>query len=842
MPPPVRECLVVALLLVASAHAGFVMLRDWHGPALTLTNELYVPAALFAQGRGFVNPPLDELPGLREFLYWQGDATAWSPESLPETFSSTELDTYQRYHRYLIYGMGFTWRLLGVSWDAAKYYVVFLYVASVLAAYALLRTGLNRPLAFAGTLAFALSPTVLDVVYNVRDFSKAPFILALLALMMYLVRAPRSRKHWLIACVALGIVTGIGLGFRRDLLVCPPAVLAVLLFAPRPGGRALLERGAGILCFVLAGLVFSAPILESFRERGSLVYHDALMGTATEHDERIGLGLATYEKSPLKHDLYISITADLYAERVLGPNAESRPNPSLVEQSRLYFWSVLKMFPADFIARAWQTVFRVAEGVEYAEYQGIHPFPLLHGPGALVEAFAYRWGAYTLLFALLLLACIDMRIAIISTALYAYFSGITSLQYEARHAFHMVAPTYGLYLIPLQFGVAAWRKRVWTVDGRGAVLRRSSMRAGACFVLLIILVGAPLQAARAYQRGNLLQYERQLEQAALERIELRELDTSYGKLFRPEPPLLIGSDLPFEPYRRPLGEFLMVELEAYAPPMPIYIAYESSWGRHNYGGFMRALPAGGEPGGTLRYFFPAIEYRDDRDWSRFSGIAIPAEYGNPVRGLYRVTNKNDFAFHLNFALPENEEARVHAQRLRFPWNGPAPLSYWTFDDVHRGLMMAWTDFLLGNYDKARAQIDAFDNAVYFPFEVFHARLDLLGTEDDFGQYMAMAIEGMQRWPMDFSVAMSVNHAMMARFGLDERVPYWQQAEAEAPDSAAPPMMLGFTFAGLRRYEEAEKAFRRAKAIVGDKFGVDKHIAQMQMRKQQAATGQDPGGY
>jgi len=839
-PPSVFfELLAVAALVLLSAYCGAFMLRGWNGPALTLTNELYIPAALFAQGRGFIQPPLDELPGLREFLYFQNESREWKPESLPETFSKTEMDTYERYHRYLIYSMGVVWRLFGVSWDAAKILVIGVYTATVLAAYAMMRVGLGRPLALLGAAAFAFSPAVLDIVYNVRDFSKGPFIVALLALLLYVLRETRPRRRWYAACAALGVVVGIGLGFRRDLLVCPPAVLAVLLIAPRPAASALADRAGGIVCFALVAVFCALPILESFRERGSLVYHDALMGTATEHDARMGLGMASYEKSPLKHDLYISITADLYTERVAGPPVSTQNVFSGVQQAPFHFWALMRMFPADFIGRAWQAVIRVAEGVENSMYQEAHPLRWLHFAGNIWSIFAVSFGPMAVLAALLSIAAVNLRFALAAAALFAYFGGITSLQYENRHAFHMMAPAFGLYLVPVQCSLSAWRARatgspLWPPGG----LRRVVLFA-------LALVGAaalPLTAASALQNAHLAAYEARLESATLEPIPVVGEEIDFGTLYRPETPLIIGADIPFEPYRRPMSEYLMVELEPYHAPMPIYIAYESTWGRHDFGGFLRAWPCEGEPGGPVRYFFPAIECRDGRDWSRFVGIGFLKEHGNPILGLYRVADGASLDFHLNIALADDPAKRVRVQPLRMPWTRLQPDNWSPPSGQHNKMQSAWWTLRLGDSKGARAQIADFPYSSVFPMEVLSADAELLLAEQGFDAFFNKLTEGMQRWPMDFSLALSAQNVMISTHTLQERIAYWRQATEAAPMAVAPWMFLGFVYAGNRQYVDARAAFERAKVIAGSRFGIDELIQREAQRIEQQATGQEPGGF
>ena len=185
------DALLLALLAAAACFQGFRLLRDWNGPAGSLTNEMYIPAVCFAQGRGFINVPIDDVPGLRDFLYFRSPALAPGAcaEAKPCAWGAS-----QPYHRYLNCYVGVFWRIFGVSWDAMKIPVVCMLAIFIALNYALFRLAMRPPLAFLLTAALLASGTVSYTLPVLRDFSKGPFFLAvILVLGMLLKRPPPSR-------------------------------------------------------------------------------------------------------------------------------------------------------------------------------------------------------------------------------------------------------------------------------------------------------------------------------------------------------------------------------------------------------------------------------------------------------------------------------------------------------------------------------------------------------------------------------------------------------------------------------------------------------------------------
>ncbi|HMK96166.1 MAG TPA: hypothetical protein VK425_01405, partial [Acidimicrobiales bacterium] len=126
--------------------------------------------------------------------------------------------------------IGLIWRVFGISWAAVIPLFSLFYGATVALYYAVSRLLVGRILSTALSLALSISPVQLAMLTNFRDFSKAPFILAAILLGAMVARRRLSPRGLVSVSVLAGVVTGIGLGFRPDILETAPFfVVAVLI-------------------------------------------------------------------------------------------------------------------------------------------------------------------------------------------------------------------------------------------------------------------------------------------------------------------------------------------------------------------------------------------------------------------------------------------------------------------------------------------------------------------------------------------------------------------------------------------------------------------------------------
>ena len=226
---------MTVFLVVVSGSWGYLTVSGLTpGPEHGDSEFMIVSAALWATGHTFSivpNPFMSIPPAFLDFLTHKTDAL--QTNQFPhELFLPLPGETKFIYDRlYLLYAMGILWRIVEISWSSLNILVSFFAGLTAAITYGIFRLGMGRSIAFVGTLLFVSSPLFLTELPALRDFCKAPFILgALLAIGYLLSRSPR-KPGLVVLAAAIGLFTGIGMGFRQDIIIVLPPLVVSLLFA-----------------------------------------------------------------------------------------------------------------------------------------------------------------------------------------------------------------------------------------------------------------------------------------------------------------------------------------------------------------------------------------------------------------------------------------------------------------------------------------------------------------------------------------------------------------------------------------------------------------------------------
>src|SRR5262249_22623926 len=243
-------------------------------------------------------------------------ADRMSCDDLPRTATLGPPNFTQSLYRYMTLAVGVTWRLFGVSWASLSLLLGVLYGATAAVVYALFRLGAPRWPAAVGTALMIASPLQLRYLPQLRDYAKAPFMLALILTLALLVVRPLTRTRLLVLAAAYGAVTGIGFGFRNDLLIAllPFAATVLYSLAPSSGISARQKLAALVLC----GAVFATsawPIIRSYRG-GSNTGHVALLGLTSHFDAPLGVTPSIYDWGAVYDDGLAKKIISTYATRV----------------------------------------------------------------------------------------------------------------------------------------------------------------------------------------------------------------------------------------------------------------------------------------------------------------------------------------------------------------------------------------------------------------------------------------------------------------------------------------------------------------------------------------------
>lgn len=676
------EIFLLLVMALASWRAGSTRLEDWNGPAGSLSNELFIPAIMMNAGMGFVNVDPSEIPGLRDFLEFR--TQKFDPAPLAGFQNVKDLHPFQEYHRYLIYSTAFVWRILGIEWDAVKVLILFYLFLAAAAVYGICRLCMNPLISLAAALAFVYAQPVLWTLPILRDFVKAPFILALILLLGITVRYRLTTLLYFLVVAASGLVLGVGLGFRRDMIVFVPVVLFFLLVCRLDARKGGVWRRPAAAVFLLFLFVFSAwPVHKALYRDGYVAAHDTIMGLASFSDHDLGvIAPASYEKHYLLNDLYCTLKAHDAARRGVTFSPEvykkrcNEPEFDL-EMKQAYVTKILETFPGDMLTRAYAAVVRIATAIVAS------PYPIVH--------FFENWGVWFTVGGLLLVAAGSPMRAWLVLLLLCYFCGYTSIQFAVRHAFHMSFVPYffaGLvvqYLLKLAAGFLPGRFRSTFGEDLRTFGRKVVKCAGYCTLFCVISGGGlimPLIAARAWQYEQVNSLKNSYIKAPMTPLSHKTLSWDGRTLFMP-----VGGRACH--LCQTMGLIVDIETRLIAAslrkvdiPLDLKLVYEwdgRSWDFSAPATFgLRDIQTPGD----LKYFFPVHETSTCTDWNHFVGISLPDEQAHFFEGFLEVQNLENLELLVNMAVPEEEARFIDAQYLKVPDEGGEWTPYNVYEDFN----------------------------------------------------------------------------------------------------------------------------------------------------------------
>jgi hypothetical protein len=499
------------------------------------------PAAMMACGRGFTMPPASLEPAAAFFLRHRpaldsADLRDVGTEPAPPIAHA---------ERYGLWLAAQVFRVAGVSWRSVDLYVGALFGMSLALAWALFRLVTGPALATAGIVMLAWS-NQLPALSSFRDYGKQPAFYALfLALGWLLVRAMKRDPRIDRAAAVTGLLVGIGLGFRVDVLVFVPAVLLVLALAPTPWTRAgLRRRAANAALFVGTALVAGAPVLVSMSQ-GSNSPHVVVLGLMQSFNRTLGLDAAPYDIGDAYDDLYGSLLIASHAE-ITGATAPPRYGSAAYDRagSRLLA-DLAAWFPADVLVR---TIGATAQVIRY-------PFDgYARGSHRTIEPFnQQRWFAKTgewrdrlmaplegremfvVALALGLVLSRNWALGLAAVALVWYFCGYAMLQFSRRHTFHLDLIPIGILLVAARLGVDAAGRFVRdpraTLDLVRATAWPRARAAGLALLVVIVLAWGSLLGLRWQQQRQLrVAIEQMLDGPWQEGLAVHEPRTSYLRI------------------------------------------------------------------------------------------------------------------------------------------------------------------------------------------------------------------------------------------------------------------------------------------------------------------------
>ncbi len=716
------ECVIALLVFVAAGLGGYAYLRDDRikvRPDATPDDYSVLPALLWATGHG-LSFTVDPLAHCAAFLRQEQDSL--DPSAVPNDlacFPAIAKSVQDRENIY--YLVGIVWRVFGISWHNVKVILAFIFALNAVLAYGIFRFGMNRLLSVVGTALTMASPIMLREAPWLRSVCKAPFILASI-LLICVVLTNRLRPRTLLPLALLmGVVVGVGFGFRQDLLICMPATLTALALGARvEGGHQLLHRalacmlatlGFGVCAWVpismtrdtggnnafyltqgfsancIAAADLKTPFYAVLTDTDDYLVHAFMVDYASKQ-HRVGL------------DNFRSVAAMRLAHfATMLQCAPARAVPDLLTNSppgdlelgavkgeaigRDLVRSLLTRFPGDVIARWYGAALRVVRGVSGMPQsrEEVPVFETMQKAYQPVANHLTRYGLWYALAVLLIVSARSVWLALCIAGLVLWFGGYVSLEFQPRHAFHLSflgfwfplcllgAIVRGLHALH-RMSAGAALPAIRNVRGWLPYAGRMALFA----VVTVAALASVLALARYVQASQTRALHEQYAHADLETWAYEvQTDTGHDVYVPQDLPafrqtlggrigeMLAGYGLPAVVGPNVRSEYLAVDLECNGNN--VFLAYEGL-----ADGFHYEIPHP-HGGSHVRVFVPVFKYSDsfrEREPSSasfvFNGFRLGPDL--TLKGMSRVRNADDFPMLLTVALTDDPN------ETRWEWELP----------------------------------------------------------------------------------------------------------------------------------------------------------------------------
>lgn len=374
---------------------------------------------LDACGREYIHP-VNPDPELSQFLNKKSDT--FSCSSLKNTYIETTSgwELFEFTQQYLSKLVSNYWQITGnISWSGLTPLFSGYYALTIFLIFLLLSLLFSPWLSFVAVyITFPAHNVALSTLHYFRDFSKAPFTVIILGLIIwFLLKKKPTRLFFLSISLGIGVVVGIATGFRTDPIVLLPLFVFILILTPfyfTQGWKK--DLGVKILCvFVLmGGLLLSKPTLpENFNFHSTM--HVVSLGLMTQFTNNLHLKEDGYSLGKVYQDGFMYRLTRFYEKWKDKPE---KPFEFVVSSghsraSLNYYLDVIRHFPADFWNRITSAVLMTGSRKPLSLY--------LHF--LLFFMILYRF---------------NKRIFWVVLFGWAYLYGLHSVQYSSRHYFHVL--------------------------------------------------------------------------------------------------------------------------------------------------------------------------------------------------------------------------------------------------------------------------------------------------------------------------------------------------------------------------------------------------------------------
>lgn len=407
------------------------------------------------------------------------------------------------------------WKFTGVSWSKLNVFYAMFYAASVCLAYLIFRTALHKFIALPLAVFILGSSYHLYYLRHFRDFAKEPFYLFMVLGTILMAQGFTERKAERIWGAVCGLILGIGIGFRMDLYIFIPPMLASIIFL---SNGLLKDKLITVGIFLFSFLIAGFSVLKTGFTGNTNGPHVILMGLAPIFREYMHIKPSIYETVYAWSDLIPPQMTNAYANLVLQDERIAGTSTTASDKMGIkYFFDIVFNFPADIIARLFGAVtstFGVALGYTNIEC----PYPIKI-PIEYINAIKVKVGLalglqkYSALYvvgAIMFLGRRDIKLGLTLFAAFIYLAGYTMLQFDPRHYFHLEFITLlacGVLIQAVLAGGVGLFGSIFKHMPHDKWMAASDMkifiRNGIIFLAVTGFVCiAPLKLARIYQQHN----------------------------------------------------------------------------------------------------------------------------------------------------------------------------------------------------------------------------------------------------------------------------------------------------------------------------------------------------
>lgn len=488
------EAAWVAIIAVIAGWWGTRYVTQFRasGGTQSFYQEYFEPAVMAACGRGFVSA-VQVPPALDDFLHQRTDSfdCAQLPADAPLNPASS---VYQYAWFYLMWMVALFWKIAGISWSGMAPLFGALFATVIVLAYVIFRLAVPAWIASAAAAALTISILHLTNLPHLRDYAKAPFMLALFLILVWIVTHPPAPRQLFAWCAAYGLVLGVGYGFRTDFLASiPPLLVTVIAFLPGFRPRELAAKVGAVAAAMAIFTVVAWPAIAYVTRHGGCQWHVVLLGLDRGHVDNLGLTPSYYQWLTEYSDEY-QVAAVNSASRRTGQPTAVYCTSEYDAASGAYLVSIASRFPADIYTRALASISRVMD----------LPFYLWTDNDASIkrsrlgEFLTYVAGSARLavIVAVLAIGAVQLRWGLFAVFAVAYFGSYPSMQFAPRHFFHLEFLGWWAMAFTFWQAVRLLRSR-GTIDGL-MPLPRLARRGLAFGVAVAIAFLLPLPIVRAY--------------------------------------------------------------------------------------------------------------------------------------------------------------------------------------------------------------------------------------------------------------------------------------------------------------------------------------------------------